>query len=88
MKILVDKSFERDVKRLPLPVQKQLKEIIQRLSKASSLSEINSGKMEGAKNAYRIRFGNYRVGFYLEGDSIILSRVLDRKDIYRYFPKK
>ncbi len=31
--------------------------------------------MEGAKNAYRIRFGNYRVGFYLEGDSIILSRV-------------
>ncbi len=44
--------------------------------------------MKGAKNAYRIRFGSYRIGIYLEGDHIILSRVLDRKDIYQYFPKK
>lgn len=88
MKILVDKSFERDVKRLPIQVQKELKEITQKLLVASSLSETNSSKMEGAKNAYRIRFGNYRIGFYLEDDSIILSRVLDRKEIYRYFPKK
>ena len=88
MKILVDKSFERDVKRLSVQVQQQVKEITQKLSAASSLSETNSSKMEGAKNAYRIRFGNYRVGFYVEGDSIILSRVLDRKEIYRYFPKK
>jgi len=88
MKILVDKSFERDVKRLPVQVQRQLKEIIQKLSMVSSLQEISLSKMEGAKNAYRIRLGNYRVGFYLDGDSIILSRVLDRKDIYKYFPKK
>jgi mRNA interferase RelE/StbE len=88
MKIVVDKSFERDAKRLPIQVQKQLKEITQKLSAASSLGETNSSKMEGAKNAYRIRFGNYRLGFYLEGDSIVLSRVLDRKEIYRYFPKK
>ena len=82
------KSFERDVKRLPIQVQKLLKEITQKLSAAYSLGETNSSKMEGAKNAYRIRFGNYRVGFYLESDAIILSRVLDRKEIYRYFPKK
>ncbi len=88
MKILVDKSFERDVKRLPVQAQKQLQEITQKLSIASSLQEISFSKMEGAKNAYRIRFGNYRVGFYLDGDSIILSRVLDRKEMYRYFPKK
>jgi mRNA interferase RelE/StbE len=88
MKILVDKSFERDVKRLPIQVQKELKEITQKLLVASSLSETNSSKMEGAKYAYRIRFGSYRIGFYLEEDSIILSRVLDRKEIYRHFPKK
>ncbi len=88
MKIQVDKSFERDAKKLPLPVQKQLKGIVQQLSNSSSLKEINLSKMEGTKNAYRIRFGNYRVGFYLEDDIIILSRVLNRKDIYRFFPKK
>ena len=88
MRILVDKSFERDIKRLPIQAQKQLKEITQKLSEASTLQEISLSKMEGAKNAYRIRFGNYRIGFYLDADSIILSRVLDRKEIYRYFPKK
>jgi len=88
MKILVDKSFERDAKRLPIQFQKQLREIIQKLVVATSLKEVSSSKMEGAKNAYRIRIGNYRIGIYLEGDQIVLSRVLDRKYIYKYFPKK
>jgi mRNA interferase RelE/StbE len=88
MKILVDRSFERDVKKLPIQIQKQVSEIIKTISTASTLQQINPTKMEGAKNAYRVRFGNYRIGFYLEGDSIILSRVLDRKEIYRYFPKR
>ena len=88
MKILVDKSFERDVKKLPVQVHRQLKEIIEQLSFVSSLQEVSLSKMEGSKNAYRIRFGNYRIGIYLEGDQIVLSRVLDRKDIYKYFPKK
>jgi mRNA-degrading endonuclease RelE of RelBE toxin-antitoxin system len=44
--------------------------------------------MEAAKNAYRIRIGDYRVGFYLIKDEIIFSRVLNRKEMYRYFPRK
>jgi hypothetical protein len=27
-----------------------------------------------------------RIGFFLNGDTIILHRFLDRKDMYRYFP--
>jgi len=88
MKILVDKSFERDAKKLPSSAQKQLKKIIHKISTANSLSKIDLSKMAGAKNAYRIRFGNYRMGIYLEGEKLVLSRVLDRKDIYRFFPKK
>lgn len=61
MKILVDKSFVRDSKKLPPQAQKQLKEIITKFSSSASLREINATKMEGAKNAYRIRFGNYRM---------------------------
>ena len=45
-------------------------------------------KMEGAKNRYRIRVGDYRIGFYLEDEVIVLSRALNRKEIYRHFPKK
>lgn len=88
MKILVDKSFERDSKRLPIQVQQQLKAILQRLAEAESIQQLDVTKMEGASNAYRLRFGNYRIGFYLETGSVVLSRVLNRRDIYRYFPRK
>jgi len=88
MKLLVDKSFERDTKKLPIQVKKQLKELILALSESTSFQELNLSKIKGSKNAYRIRLGNYRIGIYVERDHLILSRILNRKDIYRYFPKK
>ena len=87
MIILVDKSFERDAKRLPKDAQVRVKASIEKL-RNSSLQELNLTKMEGAKNAFRLRVGDYRIGLYLEGDSVVLSRVLSRKEMYRYFPKK
>ena len=87
MIVLVDKSFERDAKRLPKDVQVRVKASIEKL-RNSSLQELNLTKMEGAKNAFRLRVGDYRIGLDLEGDSVVLSRVLSRKEMYRYFPKK
>ncbi|MCE2895162.1 MAG: type II toxin-antitoxin system RelE/ParE family toxin [Flammeovirgaceae bacterium] len=87
MIVLVDKSFERDAKRLPKDAQVRVKASIEKL-RNSSLQELNLTKMEGAKNAFRLRVGDYRIGLYLEGDSVVLSRVLSRKEMYRYFPKK
>ncbi|MGI8501948.1 MAG: type II toxin-antitoxin system RelE family toxin [Hassallia sp.] len=53
----------------------------------SSLDEIrNLKKLKDANNAYRIRVGDYRIGFLFEGETITFIRVLHRKDIYRYFP--
>lgn len=46
----------------------------------------NLKKIKGAKNAYRIRVGDYRIGFFFEEDKIIFSRVLHRKEMYRFFP--
>ena len=88
MKILIDSSFERDVKKLPIAIQLRIKSTLELLITASSLQELDVTKMEGAKNAYRIRVGDYRIGFYLENNQIVLSRALNRKEIYRYFPKK
>jgi mRNA interferase RelE/StbE len=39
-------------------------------------------KLKGFKNKYRLRVGNYRVLFELEGPSLIVYDVGDRKDIY------
>ena len=88
MKIQIDRSFERDSKRLTQQAQQQVGAVIQKIKAAASLKELDVTKMDASTNAYRIRSGNYRIGFYMESDMIILSRVLDRKDIYRYFPMK
>lgn len=33
---------------------------------------------------YRLRVGNYRVLFEVEGTRVIIYRILDRKDAYRF----
>ena len=47
---------------------------------------VNLKKLKGDDNAYRLRVGDYRIGFYFDGDTVTFARVLHRKDIYRYFP--
>jgi len=87
MIVEVRSSFQRDAKKLPAQFQAQLAIIIEELHNVSSLSEIsNCKKLTGFKNAFRIRSGNYRIGFVVIDNKIELVRVLSRKDIYRYFP--
>lgn len=43
-------------------------------------------KMKGYQHYYKIRVGDYRVGFEFVKDGIVFQRVLHRKEIYRYFP--
>jgi mRNA interferase RelE/StbE len=39
-------------------------------------------KLKGFKNKYRLRAGNYRVLFELDGACLVVYDVGDRKDIY------
>lgn len=40
-------------------------------------------KLKGSRNEYRLRVGNYRALFELEGRTVTVYAVGDRKDIYR-----
>jgi len=40
-------------------------------------------KLKGSQNEYRLRVGNYRVKFRLEGSMISVYTIGDRKDIYK-----
>lgn len=89
MKVLIDKSFEKDTDKLT--DQKLLHSIadcIEGIQKTDKLSDIlNCKKLKGSKNAYSIRIGNYRIGFIFEKQTIQLVRFLHRGIIYNYFPK-
>jgi mRNA interferase RelE/StbE len=88
MQVITTRQFEKDTgKELSKKLQLQLADIIEKIQQADHLMEIsNLKKMKGYKNAYRIRLGEYRIGFRFENNTIKLSRVMNRKEIYRYFP--
>lgn len=43
-------------------------------------------RLKGVKGAYRLRIGDYRIGFYFEKNIIEMARVAHRKEIYDLFP--
>ena len=81
-------KFSRDLDKLKTEKVKTLVlDIIERLEVADSLSEIpNLKKLKGHKSAYRIKVGDYRIGIFVEGNTVELARIIHRKDIYKMFP--
>lgn len=87
MKFEIRKSFEKDADKLPASVKRRLAFMLEQISKAKKISDIKScKKLKGHKSAYRVRLGDFRIGFFFEYKIIELVRILQRKDIYRYFP--
>ena len=88
MKISFKNSFFKDLERIPSDYKRRIEHLVfSEVPKIDNLHNIkNIRKIRGDKNHYRIRVGNYRIGFEVRGDHIVFMRVLHRKDIYRYFP--
>ena len=81
-------SFNKDVNKLSVvSVRQSLKKLILRVESSKSLSDIpNLKKLSGHPTAYRIRLGDFRVGFFYENNIVQFARIVHRKDIYKVFP--
>jgi len=88
MKVSFLSKFNRDLDRIHLTsVRKSIIKVIGEVKGASELTQIrNLKKLKGFKSAYRIRMGDYRIGIFVDGDSVEFARVLNRREIYRFFP--
>jgi len=87
MRLIIRPSANKDVKKLPKEIKQEVETIVLRMIESERLNDLkNIKKLKGHGNAYRIRIKDYRLGFFLEEDTIILSRILHRKEVYRYFP--
>jgi mRNA interferase RelE/StbE len=89
MTLQFDESFEKSIKKLKdQKLKVRLIELIEDFENAGSLSEIPKIKrMQGFQTFYRVRLGDYRVGFELQEDnSVLFILVAHRKEIYKYFP--
>lgn len=88
MKVEFDRSFEKSIRKLSnRTIADSVEAVIQDVESAKSIEDIRGlKKLTGHKDYYRIRKGDFRIGFRLEGNTVRFIIVANRKDIYRQFP--
>lgn len=80
--VLVTRSAEREIERLPTPVRRLVVRRIQAL--AGNPRPHGSQKLAG-EDKYRIRQGDYRIVYTIEDEivTVTIVRVAHRSDVYR-----
>ena len=88
MKVEFLRKFYKDLDGVKTKsVRESVIRIIELMETVDTLEKIpNIKKLKGHRNAYRVRVGDYRLGFFFENATVLLARFLHRKDIYRIFP--
>lgn len=81
-------SFNKDIDKLnDKKLARQIEKLILKMQAAQAIHDIAGiKKLSGATNAYRARFGDYRLGFTVSNNEIALIVFAHRREIYRYFP--
>jgi len=80
--------FSKDLDKInSKTVKQEVIKFIELIDEAKSISSLpNIKKLIGHKNAFRLRIGDYRLGFFVNSDVVQLARIVHRKDIYKVFP--
>jgi mRNA interferase RelE/StbE len=88
VKVNYRKKFLKQLAGLPRDTRSKVEKFaFTEVPNALSVTDVGSiEKMQGYKSFYKTRFGSYRVGMKVEGDTLTFQVVMDRKDIYKFFP--
>ena len=81
-------SFDADLSAITdAALLRRIRKVIEQVEAAQTFQQIPNLKRLAAKGKYyRIRVGDYRLGFVFEHGAVTFVRCLDRKEVYRYFP--
>lgn len=88
MEVRYGSRFNRDLARTRnRDVLRRVERIIAELKAASDVREIrNVRRVAGQGRRYRIRLGDYRLGFEIAEGAATLLRIGHRREFYRDFP--
>lgn len=84
-----DKSFSKSLDKLTdTKILARIEKVILKLEQFETLDQVsNSKKLIGFSTYYRIKIGDYRLGFEkINEKKVRIIVVLHRKDIYKKFP--
>lgn len=93
MEVAIARSFIKDIKIAPKPVQLAADAAIKKLIVAESLQTtgLDCTKLEGQKKGesyYRIRIGDWRIGIEYINPKVVVLRLLIRGAAYKHFPPR
>ena len=80
--VFLEKRAKDQLEKLSTDTSERIKEKLGILRKGF-LPELDIKKLEGYKNCYRLRIGDYRALFELEGNRIVVYAILPRRKAYR-----
>ena len=88
MKVEYKPSFLKSLKTLPKSVRENIETFAFKiLPSLDSINQIkNLKKLRASTNAYRVRFGKYRLGLKLEKECLTVMTADSRGEFYRNFP--
>ena len=88
MEVQFFKGFERQIDKIKeKKLLNHIKKAVKSVQEAKTLHDIaNLKKMKASKTAYRIKVGNFRIGFYFIDSIVSFAAFGHRKDIYKHFP--
>ena len=88
MRVEFRRTFEKDLRKIrDQTVLGKIKAIIELVEAAQTLDQVaNVKKLKGEDGYFRIRLGDYRIGLFLQEDTILFVRIMHRREFYRYFP--
>ena len=83
MKVDIRSRAIKNIKKLDVRIQQKIAEKILETEALNSTNEIQSEKLSGAKNRYKIRVGDYWIVYEkITATRIEIISVRDRKEVY------
>ena len=81
-------SFDADLSAIrDAALLRRVRKAVEQVEAARNFQQIsNLKRLEANGKYYRIRVGDYRLGFVFEQGVVTFVRCLNRKEVYRYFP--
>ncbi len=85
VRVLISRSAERELARLPQDVQRRFAEALDELERdPRPRPGLDIKPLRGMKGAWRLRVGSYRGIFEMGEDELRFTRFGHRKDVYRF----
>ena len=81
MKVLLSREAQREVAELPIVIRARLDGVFQRLERWPEVSGAKPMRGELAGH-YRLRTGDYRILFRVDGDRVLVERIGHRDRFY------